>query len=56
MQNSFGYLTSGTGYNGQIFPLAFGETGSFYTSVGPSSSSRFSAHEPDETDIYGKVS
>lgn len=35
MQNSFGYLTSGTGYNGKIFAVAFGETGSFYTSVRP---------------------
>ncbi len=33
MQNSFGWATAGTGYNGHIFAVAFGETGSFYTSV-----------------------
>ncbi|BDA41281.1 probable endoglucanase E1 [Coccomyxa sp. Obi] len=33
MQNSFGHLTAGQGYNGQVFALAFGETGSFYTSA-----------------------
>ena len=32
MQNSFGYLTS-TGYGGQIWTVAIGETGSFYTAV-----------------------
>ena len=35
MQTSFGYLTSGQGYGGHVFPLVFGETGSFFTAVGP---------------------
>ncbi|EIE25045.1 hypothetical protein COCSUDRAFT_46570 [Coccomyxa subellipsoidea C-169] len=30
MQNSFGYLTSGQGYQGHVFPLVIGETGSMY--------------------------
>ena len=33
MQNSFGYLTSGQGYQGHVFPLVFGETGSMYLTV-----------------------
>jgi len=32
MHNSFGYLTQ-QGYLGVRFPVVFGETGSFYTSV-----------------------
>ena len=32
MQNSFGYLATG-GYNGHVFPVVIGETGSLYTSV-----------------------
>ncbi len=32
MHNSFGYLTQ-QGYLGVRFPIVFGETGSFYTSV-----------------------
>ncbi|CAL8461996.1 g1527 [Coccomyxa elongata] len=30
MQNSFGYLTSGQGYQGHVFPVVIGETGSMY--------------------------
>ncbi len=33
MQNSFGYLTSGQGYQGHVFPVVFGETGSMYLTV-----------------------
>ena len=33
MQTSFGSLTVGYGPSNHIFPLAFGETGSFYTAV-----------------------
>ncbi len=33
MQTSFGSLTTGYGPSKHIFPLAFGETGSFYTAV-----------------------
>ncbi len=33
MQNSFGYLTSGQGYQGHVFPLVIGETGSMYLTV-----------------------
>ena len=33
MQTSFGSLTKGYGASNHVFPLAFGETGSFYTSV-----------------------
>ncbi len=32
MQNSWGYLATG-GYNGHVFPVVIGETGSLYTSV-----------------------
>ncbi|BDA41280.1 probable major extracellular endoglucanase at C-terminar half [Coccomyxa sp. Obi] len=32
MQNSFGYLTSGQGYQGHVFPVVIGETGSMYIS------------------------
>ncbi len=35
MYNSFGYLTQGNGYGGHIFPVVFGETGSFLTAVRP---------------------
>ncbi|CAL5222764.1 g5176 [Coccomyxa viridis] len=33
MQTSFGSLTTGYGASKHVFPLAFGETGSFYTSA-----------------------
>lgn len=33
MQTSHGHLTSGYGSTNHTFPLVFGETGSFYTSV-----------------------
>jgi hypothetical protein len=33
MQQSFGYLTSGQGYQGHVFPVVIGETGSTYTTV-----------------------
>ena len=33
MQNSFGYLTSGQGYQGHVFPVVFGESGSMYLTV-----------------------
>lgn len=32
MYNSFGYLTK-AGYGGHVFPVVFGETGSFLTAV-----------------------
>ena len=32
MYNSFGYLTK-AGYNGHVFPIVFGETGTFLTAV-----------------------
>jgi hypothetical protein len=35
MQSSFGYFTTDGGYNGQIFTVVIGETGSFYTAVRP---------------------
>ena len=34
MTGSFGYLTK-AGYQGQRFPVVFGETGSFFTTVPP---------------------
>ena len=33
MQTSFGHLTAGFGATNHTYPLVFGETGSFYTSV-----------------------
>ncbi len=33
MQTSHGHMTSGYGTTNHTFPLVFGETGSFYTSV-----------------------
>ena len=36
MYSSFGYLTAGRGYGGHIFPVVFGETGTFLTAVRPS--------------------
>jgi hypothetical protein len=36
MYNSFAYLTDSNGYGGHRFPIVFGETGTFLTSVRPS--------------------
>ena len=33
MQNSWGYLTSGQGYGGHIFPVVIGESGTQYLTV-----------------------
>jgi hypothetical protein len=33
MQTSFGHFTAGSGYGGRLWPVVFGETGSFYTAV-----------------------
>ncbi len=33
MQTSFGSLTAGYGPSKHVFPIVFGETGSFYTAV-----------------------
>ena len=35
MYNSFAYLTDSNGYGGHRFPIVFGETGTFLTSVRP---------------------
>ena len=40
MQNSFGYLTSGQGYQGHVFPVVIGETGSMYLTVSATSFDR----------------
>ncbi len=46
MYNSFGYLTQGNGYGGHIFPVVFGETGSFLTAVRPPGShARLERHD-----------
>lgn len=33
MQNSWGYLATGQGYQGHLFPVVIGETGSQYLTV-----------------------
>ena len=33
MQTSFGHFTAGSGFGGRVWPVVFGETGSFYTAV-----------------------
>ena len=33
MQNSWGYLTTGQGYGGHIFPVVIGESGTQYLTV-----------------------
>lgn len=44
MQNSFGYLSSGQGYQGHVFPIVIGETGSMYLTVSGVPSQQHSAH------------
>ena len=48
MQTSFGSLTTATGYNGHQFPLAFGETGSFYTAVSSRTVKSLYSHALDD--------
>ena len=33
MQNSWGYLSTGQGYGGHIFPIVIGESGTQYLTV-----------------------
>ena len=33
MQNSWGYLTTGQGYGGHVFPVIIGESGTQYLTV-----------------------
>ena len=51
MQSSFGYFTADGGYNGQIFTVVIGETGSFYTAVRLCDPH----HMPDCCQIYAAI-